>query len=66
MTEHTCVHTIVVIIHILLIGFCSSWVYIISVKFLKITHGEILSEELFSEFYAGTFSDCLSNTMSQK
>ena len=47
MTEHTCMHVIVVIIHILWIGFCSSFVYIINVKFLKIMHGEILSEEFF-------------------
>ena len=47
MTEHTCMHVIVVIIHILQIGFCSSFVYIINVKFLKIMHGEILSEEFF-------------------
>ena len=47
MTEHKCMHVIVVIIHILRIGFCSSFLYIINVKFLKIMHGEILSEEFF-------------------
>ena len=34
----------------------------ITIKFLKKTHHEILSEEaFFGEFYADTFSDCPSN-----
>ena len=34
----------------------------ITVKFLKMTHHEILSEEVvFGEFYADTFSDCPSD-----
>ena len=36
--------------------------YIINVKFSKMTHREILSEEeFFGEFYADTISDCPSD-----
>ena len=49
--------------HFALLGFCSNQpcVYIINIKFSKMTHCKILSEEFFSEFYADTFSDCSSN-----
>ena len=47
---------------LLLFTFCSvrflfQLVYIINVKFSKMMHQEILSEEFFSELYANAFSD---------
>ena len=35
--------------------------YVVNIKFSKMTLCEVLSKEHFGEFYADTFSDCPSN-----